>query len=144
MASVIVPASAGLARSSQRRASVRIILVVPIRIVPAAALSNLLGAEAEQKEILFARFLSHLDRRAVARAYSQRSIYHEFHIARTARFVPRRRDLVGDVGRRNQPFGERNIVVRQEDDLEPSAYRRVAINRDGQIVDEFDDQLARR
>ena len=45
------------------------------------------------------------------------------------------------VGRRNQPFGERNIVVRQEDDLEPSAYRRVAIDRAGQIVDEFDDQL---
>ena len=52
----------------QRGAGLRLVVVVPVRVVPAAAAGHLLGGQAEQEEILFAGFLGHFDRRAVARA----------------------------------------------------------------------------
>src|SRR2546423_11477926 len=41
---------------------------------------------------------SHFDRRAIARTDRQRPVHHELHIARPARFVACRRDLVGYIG----------------------------------------------
>ena len=73
----------------ERLARLRLVLVVPVRAVPGAAVGDFLGGEAEQEEILFARLLHHLDRRAVARAKRQRPVYHELHVAGAARFVAR-------------------------------------------------------
>ena len=71
----------------QRGARFRLVVVVPLRAVVAAALGHLLGRQAEQEEILLAGFFSHLDRGAVARADRERAVHHELHVARAARFV---------------------------------------------------------
>ena len=41
----------------ERRADFRLVLVVPVRVVPAAAVHHLLGGQAEQEEVLLAGFL---------------------------------------------------------------------------------------
>ena len=81
----------------QRRAGLRLVVVVPVRVVPAAAVGHLLRGQAEQEEVLLARFFGHLDGRAVARAERQRAVHHELHVARAAGLVAGGRDLVGDV-----------------------------------------------
>ena len=84
----------------QRRAGFRLVIVVPVRVVPTVATGHLFRRETEQEEILLARFLGHLDRGAVARANGERPVHHELHVARAARLVAGRRDLIGDVAGR--------------------------------------------
>jgi hypothetical protein len=50
----------------QGGASLRFIFIVPVRIVPASAIGDLLSGEAEEKEIIFARLFGHLERQFVA------------------------------------------------------------------------------
>ena len=71
----------------QRGARFRLVVIVPLRVVPASAIRHLLGRQTEQKEIFLARFLRHLDGRSVARADGQRPVHHELHVARAAGFV---------------------------------------------------------
>src|SRR5690242_4302523 len=52
----------------QCSASLRLVIVMPVGIVPTAAAGYLVGGQAEQEEVLLAGFFGHLDRRAVARA----------------------------------------------------------------------------
>ena len=58
----------------QCRSGLRLVLVVPARVVPAAAAGDLIGRETEQEEVLLARLLSHLDRGAVPRADRERLV----------------------------------------------------------------------
>ena len=46
----------------------RLVVVVPVRVVPAPAARDLIGGQAEQEEVLFAGLVGHLDGGAVARA----------------------------------------------------------------------------
>src|SRR6516162_7152623 len=87
-------------------AGFRIVVVVPSRAVPAAAALDLVRSQAKQEEIVLAGLLRHLDRRAIAGAERQRSVQHEFHVAGAARFVPGSRDLVRNIGGRDQPLGQ--------------------------------------
>src|SRR6476661_4208529 len=64
-----------------------VVLVVPIRVVPATAVVDLLRAQSEQEEVLGPRLFGHLDRRAIARADRQRSVHHELHVAGAAGLV---------------------------------------------------------
>src|SRR5262245_11010247 len=89
----------------ERLARLRLIPVVPERIVPAAAAGHLLGRQAEEKEVFFPSLLSHLDRGPVASANGQSAVHHELPIASAAGFVAGGRNLLGDVARRDQPFG---------------------------------------
>ena len=50
----------------QRRAGFPLMLIVPVRVVPAAAVDDLLSGETEEKQILFPGLLGDLDRRSVA------------------------------------------------------------------------------
>ena len=50
----------------QRRAGLRLVVIVPVRVVPAAAVGHLVRRQTEQEEIVLARFLGHLDGRPVA------------------------------------------------------------------------------
>src|SRR6266581_8114923 len=75
----------------ERRARLRLVLIVPARTVPTAAAGNLVRGEAEQEKVLLARLLGHLDRRAIARADRERAVHHELHVARAARLVAGRR-----------------------------------------------------
>ena len=102
-------------------AGFRLVVVMPMRVVPAAAAGHLIGGQAEQEEVLFAGFFRHLDRGAVARADRQCAIHHEFHVAGAAGLVAGGRDLVRDIGRGDQPLGQRNAVIGQEHHLETAA-----------------------
>ena len=125
----------------QRRAGLRFVVIMPARAVPAPAAGHLVRRQAEQEEILFARFFCHFDGRAVACPQRQGSVHHELHVARAAGLVAGRRNLVGDIGGRNQPLGKRHAVFRQEHDLESSADDRISVDGAGQIIDELDDDL---
>ena len=91
---------------------------MPVRVVPAARLLHLIGGQAEQEHVLFAGFLGHLDRGAVARADGQSAVHHELHVAGAAGFIAGRRDLLGNIARRNQPLRHRHAVVGQENHLQ--------------------------
>src|SRR5947207_2142042 len=52
----------------QSLAGLRLIGIVPVRIVPAAAVCHLLRRQAKQEEVLLPRLMSHFDGRAIARA----------------------------------------------------------------------------
>src|SRR5271166_2463628 len=52
-------------------ASLRLVVVMPVRVVPTAAARHLVRGQAEQEEVLLASFFGHLDGRAVARADRQ-------------------------------------------------------------------------
>ena len=61
--------------------------------------------QTEQEEIFLARFLRHLDRRAIMRSDCQGSIHHELHVAGAAGLITGSRYLVGDITRGDQTFG---------------------------------------
>ena len=86
----------------QRGAGFRLVFIVPVRVVPAAAVGHLFGGQTEEEEVLLARFFGHLDGRAVAGADGQRAVHHELHVARAAGFVAGGRDLVRDIAGRDQ------------------------------------------
>src|SRR4029077_3217816 len=106
----------------------RIIFIVPVRVVPAAAVLDLFYIEAEQEEVLLTSLLGHLDGRAVTRSDRQGSVHHELHIARSTCFIAGGGNLVGNVAGRNQSFSQRNVVIRQENNLDLSAHRRIGVN----------------
>src|SRR5262249_31769734 len=90
----------------------RFVIVVPLWVIPASTLNDLLRTEAEQEEVLFASFFSHLDRSAIASADGERSVHHELHIACATRLVTSGRDLVRYFGSRDEPLCQRNVIVR--------------------------------
>src|SRR5271157_921892 len=48
----------------QCRAGLRLVVVMPVRVVPAAAVGHLIRGQAEQEKVFLAGFFGHLDRRA--------------------------------------------------------------------------------
>src|ERR1700739_2188060 len=114
----LIPAEMIRENEVQSRSCLRLIVVVPVRVVPPAAVLHLLCREAEQEEILFTGFLGHFDGRAVTGPDRQGSIHHEFHIARSTRFVSGGRDLVRYIARGNQAFGKRDVVLGQENNVD--------------------------
>ena len=65
----------------------------------------------------------------------------ELHVAGARGLHARRRDLLGQVRRRDDRLGEAHVVVRQEHDLQPAAHRGVAVDDARHVVGELDDQL---
>src|SRR5262245_55070454 len=98
----------------QRRASLRLVVIVPLRVIPAAATSHLFRRQAEQKETSLAAFLRHLDGRAVAGTNGQPAVHHELHVTRATGFIPSGGDLVRNVGGGDQPLCQRNAILGQE------------------------------
>ena len=78
---------------------------------------------------------------AVERADGQRAVQRELHVAGAGSFHARGRDLFGQVGGGNDHFGEADIVVGEEGDLQPSGDGRIVVDDFGDVVDELDDQL---
>ena len=64
-----------------------LVLVVPVGIVPAPAVLDLLGGQAKEEKVLLAGRLGHFDRRAVTRSDSQCAVHHELHVACAAGLV---------------------------------------------------------
>src|SRR5581483_10610019 len=68
-------------------ARLRLVFVVPMGVVPAAVVEDFFRRQAEEKEILLAGLLGHLDGGAVAGADRQRAVHHELHVAGAAGLV---------------------------------------------------------
>src|SRR5882762_3286856 len=127
----------------QRGTHLWLVVVVPAWAVPATAVRDLVGGEPEQKEVLLARLLRHLDGGSVACAQCDRTVHHELHVAGAARLVSGGGDLVGDVARGNDPFRERDGVFGQEQDVQPPARHGIVVDRGREVVEELDDQLCK-
>ena len=116
-------------------------VIVPVRVVPPSAVSDLFRRQTEEEEILLARLLRHFDRCAIPRPDCQGAVHHEFHVACATGFIACGRDLVGNITGRDQPLRERNVVFGQKQNPEPISRRRVGIDCASQVLDEFDNEL---
>ena len=92
----------GPKRSVHCRASFWIVMIVPLGIVRVAAVGHLFRGQAEQEEVFLAGFFRHFDGRAVAGADGQRTVHHEFHVARAAGFVAGGGNLLGNIAGRDE------------------------------------------
>ena len=126
---------------SRACAGLVLVLVVPAGVVPPPRVRDLLGGQAEEEHVLLAGLLGDLDRGAVAGADGQGAVHHELHVARAAGLVAGGRDLLGDVAGRDQPLGQGDGVVRQEDDPELAADVGVVVDHGADVVDQPDDEL---
>ena len=82
-----------------------------------------------------------LDIGAVERADGQRAVQRQLHVAGARRLHPGGRDLLRQVGGRDDRFREAYIVVRQENHLQPVADHRIGVDHLRHIVRELDDEL---
>ena len=97
--------------------------VMPVRVVPPAAIDHLICCKPKQEKVLLARCFRHFDGRAVTGSNRERAVHHEFHIAGAAGFVAGRGDLIGYITSRNQPLGERNAILGQKQYFKPPAHQ---------------------
>ena len=104
-------------------------------------LLDLLRGEAEEEEVVGADLLADFDVGAVEGADGERAVHGELHVAGAGGFHAGERDLLGEVGGGIDALAELDVVVGQEDDLEPVADHGVAVDDFGDGVDELDDEL---
>src|SRR5262249_8941250 len=82
--------------------------------------------------------LGDLDVGAVQSADCQGAIQGELHVAGAGCFHPGGRDLLGQIGRRDNPFGERGAVVWHEHHLQPVADGGVTVHDPCNVIGELD------
>src|SRR5262249_45542780 len=70
-----------------------IVVIVPVRVVPASCFVNLGGGQAEEKHVVLARFPCHFDGGSITRSNGDSSVHHKLHVARPACFIPCSRNL---------------------------------------------------
>ena len=97
--------------------------------------------EAEDEDVVVADQIVHLDIGAVERADGQRAVERHLHVAGAGGFHPGGRDLLRQVGGGHDDLSQRNVVVRQEHDLQQAAHGRVRIDDLRDVDGELDDQL---
>ncbi len=107
----------------------------------AASFDHLLGAHAEDEDIVGADVIADFDIGAVERADGERTVERELHVAGARGFHAGGRYLLRQVGGRDDRFGEADIVVRQEDHLEPVPHQRVVVDDARDVVRQLDDEL---
>jgi len=64
-----------------------LVVIVPMRVVPATTAGHLRCSEPEKKKVLLAHLLRHFDGRAIGSTEGQRAVHHESHVASAAGFV---------------------------------------------------------
>jgi len=116
-------------------------LLMPVRAVPSSSLIHLRRGQTEQEHVLLAGFFGHFDGGAVASADRQGAIHHELHVAGAARLIPGGRNLLRHIARRDQPFSNRDAIVRQKNYFKPTPRGRIGVDGRREIVNEFDDEL---
>ena len=94
----------------------------------AAALLHLLGGQAEDDDVVAAHMLEDLDIGAVQRADGERAVQRELHVAGARGLHARRRDLLGEIGGRNDHLGQADIVVGHEHHLEQAAHGGIVVD----------------
>jgi len=63
------------------------VIVMPVGVVPGAAILDLFGCEAKQEEVFLSRLLGHFNGGSVSGADSQCSVHHELHVTGTAGLI---------------------------------------------------------
>ena len=125
----------------QRRLDLGILLVVVLRDIGRTELRDLLGLETEEEHVVVADFLVDLDVCTVERAYRQRTVYHEFHASRAARFLSGKADLLGNIRRGHQKLRFAHVVVFDVDDSNFVPHRGVLRDLFTEAPDELYDAL---
>src|SRR5579863_1323675 len=77
---------------------------------------HLAGSQAEDVDVFCADLACDLDVGTVESTDGERTVHRQLHVAGTGCLVPSGRNLLGQVGRRHDYFGNRNFIIRIEDD----------------------------
>ena len=109
----------------ERFPGLRLILVVPMGVVPGRLLATSSSREAEQEEIVFPRLLGHLDRGAVAGSEVSAPFIMNFMLLVPLASYPAVEIWFETSAAGMQTLGERHVVFRQEHDLQLAANRRI-------------------
>ena len=112
-----------------------------VELVVLLARLDLLGTQAKDEHVLGTDTLAHFHVGTVQGADGQGAIEAEFHVAGAGRLEAGGGDLLRQVGRRNDAFGQADVVVGQEHHFQQAAHSRVVVHRAGDVVGQFDDQL---
>jgi hypothetical protein len=99
------------------------------------------GGQAKDENVFVAHEIAQLDIGAVERADRQRAVQRHLHVSGPGGFHARGRDLLGQIDRRDDHFGEADVVVGEKDDLELAAHRRIRVDGPRHVDREFDDEL---
>ena len=109
-----------------------------------AHLFNLFRLETEQEEIVLTDSLTDLDVGTVECADRHGAVHHELHVARTRRFLARRRYLFRQVCGRADDLHRGDVVVRVEHQAQAPFHHRVRINHPRYVIDALDDVFRHR
>src|SRR5262250_1875011 len=71
-----------------------LMLVVPMRVIPATAGQHFFRRQAEEEEVFLTGLPGHLDGGAITGADGQGAVHHKLHVARATGLIARRRDLL--------------------------------------------------
>src|SRR5215831_7354672 len=71
-----------------------LMLVVPMRVIPATAGQYFLRRQAEEEEVFLTCLPGHLDGGAITGDDGQGPVHHKLHVARATGLIARRRDLL--------------------------------------------------
>ena len=102
---------------------------------------HLLDGHSEDEDILGADLLADLDIGTVEGADRQRAVEREFHVAGAGGLLAGGGDLLGEISRRDDLLGERDAVIRQEDNLESILHARIGVDLGPDGVNRLDDVL---
>ena len=120
----------------------RVGLVVGGRTVALGVeLLHLVHGHAEEEEVLGADAFADLHVRAVERADGQRAVEGELHVAGAGGLLAGLRDLLVQVGGRDQVLGQAHVVVPREEHVELALDVRIVVDHAGHVVDQLDRQL---
>ena len=119
------------------------VAVVVVEGVVAALVQrvHLLDVHAEDEDVVVAHLLSHFDVGAVEGADGERAVQHELHVAGARGLGAGGRDLLAQVGGRDDLLGKRHAVVLQVDHLELVADDGVVVDHVADGADQSDDVL---
>ena len=120
-----IAAAHALKHAAQPRAAADIRLRVVAR---GAQRLGLVGVQAEEKHVVRAELLEHLDVCAVERADRDGAVHHELHVAGTAGLLAGGRDLLGHLRGGHEHLGGGDAVIRQEVHLQPATADGVGIH----------------
>ena len=109
-------------------------------VLPAHSL-DFLDRVTEEEEVVGPHLLADLHVGAVEGADGEGAVERELHVAGPRSLHTGGRDLLGDVGRGDDLFGQRDAVVGHEGDANPSVDHGVVVHHVGDAVDEADDEL---
>ncbi len=119
-----------------------ILFVIVTRVIaPFTQGFDLRRGITENEDVLFTDVIQHFNVGPIQRTDGQRAIQRKLHITGAGRLRPCGRDLLREIGRRNNDLRQAHAVVRDEDHLQFVLYLRIVIDHIRNIVDQMNDVL---